>query len=100
MRSPHLESPPQLLSKAPALLRGKLLKNRCQTQRYEDAIDSYDKVIEFNPLDAEAWGNRGGVLSMLQRYEDAIASFDKAIQIQPNFPLAIYSREQALSQLG
>ena len=69
-------------------------------QQYEDAIASYDQAIEFNRLDAEAWGNRGGVLLMLQRYEDAIASFDKAIQIQPNLPMAIHNRAQALSQLG
>lgn len=63
-------------------------------------LSIYDQAIEFNPLDAEAWGNRGGVLLMLQRYKEAIASFDKAIQIQPNFPMAIHNRTQALSQLG
>jgi tetratricopeptide (TPR) repeat protein len=68
-------------------------------QRYEEAIASYDKAIECNSLDAEAWGNRGGALYMLQRYEDAIASFDKAIQIKPDFHVAIENRKQALSQL-
>ena len=68
-------------------------------QQYEDVIVSYDQAIEFNPLDAEAWGNRGGVLLMLRRYEDAIASSNKAIQIQPNFPMAIHNRAQALNQL-
>lgn len=53
-------------------------------QHYLEAITSFDKVIEFQPDDVEAWYQRGLALSNLQQYSGAIASFDKATQLQPD----------------
>ncbi|MEO1743178.1 MAG: tetratricopeptide repeat protein, partial [Cyanobacteria bacterium J06629_9] len=52
--------------------------------RKEDAIDSYDKAIEFKPDYHQAWYNRGVALAALGRKEDAIDSYDKAIEFKPD----------------
>jgi len=59
------------------------------TQRFAEALESYDQAIalatdwreEDPPAVAGLWGNRGMVLEQLGRLEEAIASFDEAIII-------------------
>ncbi|MEL7244969.1 MAG: tetratricopeptide repeat protein, partial [Cyanobacteria bacterium J06573_2] len=43
-----------------------------ETNRYEDAIAAYDKVVMAAPDNAEAWINRGNALAALQRYGQAL----------------------------
>jgi tetratricopeptide (TPR) repeat protein len=66
----------------------------------EQAIASYDKVIEIRPEAFQAWFNRGNVLVQLGRFEEAIASFDKSLELQPNLHEAWDHRGDALSSLG
>ena len=68
--------------------------------RYEEAIASYDKAIQFKPDYHEAWNSRGNVLGVLERYEEAIASFEKALKIKPDYHVAWYNRGIALDNLG
>lgn len=49
---------------------------------FEDAIVSFDKVIEIKPDYHEAWNNRGLALGNLGRFEEVIASYDKALEIK------------------
>ena len=67
---------------------------------YEEAIASYDKVLEFKPDDHEAWNNRGVTLNDLGRFEEAIASYDKAIEFKPDYHEVWYNRGNALNGLG
>ncbi|MEW5856764.1 MAG: tetratricopeptide repeat protein [Cyanobacteriota bacterium] len=50
------------------------------SQRYQKAIDAYDKAIQIKPDFTWAWYNRGVALWYLKQYQEAIASYDKAIQ--------------------
>ncbi|MBD2553871.1 tetratricopeptide repeat protein [Limnothrix sp. FACHB-708] len=68
--------------------------------RYEEAIASCDKAIQFKPDYHIAWHNRGLALNELGRYEEAIASCDKAIQFKPDDHVAWHSRGVALNELG
>jgi len=70
-----------------------------ESKRYEEAIASYDKAIEFKPDNHGAWENRGFVLSKLKRYEEAIASYDKTIELKPYNHKAWYNKGLALSKL-
>ncbi|MEM9220733.1 MAG: tetratricopeptide repeat protein, partial [Cyanobacteria bacterium P01_F01_bin.150] len=70
------------------------------SKRYEEAIASYDKAIEFKPDNDAAWSNRGNALSALGRKEEAIASYDKAIEFKPDNDAAWSNRGNALSALG
>jgi tetratricopeptide (TPR) repeat protein len=62
---------------------------------YEEAIKCYDKAIEIEPNNAEAWNNKGIVLGRLSNYEEAIACYDKAIELNPTDGRAWYNRAWA-----
>ena len=53
--------------------------------RYEEALKSYDKAIELNPDDANAWYGKGIALVNLGRheksYDKALESLSKAIEL-------------------
>lgn len=68
-------------------------------KRYEDAVVTYDKVLEIDPMDKYAWGSRGIVLSHLQRYEDVIISYDKVLEIDLDDIDAWHGRGNALFYL-
>jgi len=80
------------------LIRGMILSD---LERYQEAIASYDKVLEIKPdtLYAYAWCLRGIALSHLERYEEAISSYDKALDITPDEYYVWYFRGVALSDL-
>ena len=52
-------------------------------ERYEDAIEAYQKVIQINPEETAAYNNLGNAYSERERYEEAIETYEKAIQINP-----------------
>lgn len=46
--------------------------------RYEEALVSYDRVVELDPRYALAWLVRGNALGILGRYEEALPCFEEA----------------------
>jgi tetratricopeptide (TPR) repeat protein len=52
-------------------------------EKYEEAIQAFDRAAETNPQYADAWSRKGIVLNQLGRYDEAIKAFDKAIEINP-----------------
>jgi tetratricopeptide (TPR) repeat protein/DNA-dependent RNA polymerase auxiliary subunit epsilon len=68
-------------------------------QQYTDAVASYGKALELQPVKHEAWNNRGNALFKLGRYEDAIASYDRAVAIQPEYHKAWIMRGVVLGCL-
>ena len=67
---------------------------------FEDALFCFEKVIELEPDNHEAWIRRGGALGNLGRFEEAINSYDKALEIKPNFHEAWFNRGIDLGNLG
>jgi tetratricopeptide (TPR) repeat protein len=51
----------------------------------EDAIAFYDKALQLEPENAQAWFRKGAALAKLQQLTAAIAAYDTAIQLQPDF---------------
>jgi tetratricopeptide (TPR) repeat protein len=68
--------------------------------RYEEALASFDKVIELNPDDDKAWVKRGQALLKLNRPEESFNSYDKAIELNANNHFAWYDRACVHSLLG
>jgi len=68
-------------------------------QDYENAITSWEKLLDINPKHA-AWYIHGVALSALGRKEEAIQSYDKAVDIKPDYHAAWNNRGVALSALG
>jgi tetratricopeptide (TPR) repeat protein len=48
---------------------------------YGLALRCYEKAIEINPLNADAWHNKGDVLNELNRTTEADAAFSKATEL-------------------
>jgi tetratricopeptide (TPR) repeat protein len=48
---------------------------------YDLALRCYDKAIEINPQEADAWQNRGDILKELGRIKEADAAFAKATEL-------------------
>ncbi|MBE5228288.1 MAG: tetratricopeptide repeat protein [Microcystis aeruginosa PMC 728.11] len=61
-------------------------------QKYELALDDYNKAIKLNPNHANAYNNRGNLYYDLQKYDLALADYDKAIEINPNFAILYNNR--------
>ena len=54
-----------------------------RAKRYEDAIASYDRLIEMKHEDADVWARKGIAFDMLGRAEEATTCFNKAIELDP-----------------
>ena len=68
--------------------------------RWNEALNAYDKAIELNPNDASAYNNRGLAYSNLGKYKQAILSYDRAIELNPKDADAYYNRGNAYNRLG
>jgi tetratricopeptide (TPR) repeat protein len=66
----------------------------------QDILASYDKALQINPDNIDAWNDRGNYLKKIGRYQEAIAAYDQAIQVNPKFGWAWYNRGNALQALG
>ena len=68
--------------------------------KFQEAIECYDKAIEINPDDAEAYYNKGNTLYNLGEYQQAIECYDKAIEINPDGVEAYNNKGNTLYKLG
>ena len=66
-----------------------------ETGMYNQAIRDFDRAIEIEPENSEAFCKRGQAKSSLGLYPDAIGDFDRAIKIAPEFSMAYYHRGAA-----
>jgi len=53
--------------------------------KYEEAIQCYDKAIELDPNYADAWNNKGLAFDSLDKHEEALKLYEKAIELDPNY---------------
>ncbi len=66
---------------------------------YVKAIECFDKALELNPRNQEAWYNKGVCLGKLEKYEDAATCFDKALELNPRNQEAWYNKGLILRKL-
>ncbi len=70
-----------------------------QQQRYERAVDCYERVIQAVPNNYLVWFKRGIALENLHRYEEAAIAYQRVIELQPEDYLAWFKRGKALEML-
>jgi tetratricopeptide (TPR) repeat protein len=70
-----------------------------QKQRYREAVNAYNKVIQMKPDSDLAWFKRGIALENLQFYEDAAVSFEQVSKLRPQDYLAWYKQGCAYEHL-
>jgi tetratricopeptide (TPR) repeat protein len=73
--------------------------NFYDNQKYDEAIQYYDKVLAINPSAVGALNSKGLALDHLQRYDEALQSFDKALEIDPSSVNALNNKGLALDHL-
>jgi tetratricopeptide (TPR) repeat protein len=66
----------------------------------EATLASFDKILETEPNNFQAWVNRAGALQDLNRNTEALESYDRALQINPNSTMALNNRGTVLYTLG
>ena len=64
------------------------------------AIQSYNRAIELNSDDADAYISRGVAYTDMGEYDRAIVNFDKAIKLKPNYAEAYNNRGVAYDDMG
>ena len=67
--------------------------------KYEEAIQCFDKVIELKHDDSAVYFNKGRALLNLNSFKEAISAFDKAIEINKKTS-AYYYKGLALINLS
>ena len=68
--------------------------------QYSESINAFNKVIELEPQNADAYGNRAVSYSRIGNYQKAIEDFNKAIEINPKFADAYGGRGFAYDNIG
>ena len=68
--------------------------------KFDEAIKVYEKAIEINPKDSDAWYNKGVTLDSLHKPDEAIKSYNKAIEVNPKNSMAWYKKGLALHILS
>jgi Flp pilus assembly protein TadD/predicted amidohydrolase len=71
-----------------------------KSEKYYDALRSFERAIELKPDYEEAWFNKGWALCRLGKVEEALKSYEKAIELEPDDEEAWYSKARILDQLG
>ena len=69
------------------------------SEKYEEAIQNFNKAIELSPNNPSYINNRGSAYGNLEKYEEAIQDFNKAIELNPNNPSYFSNRGSAYGNL-
>ena len=48
---------------------------------YEEAMECFNKALEINPENSNAWAGKGSIHKFQEEYEEAVHSLEKYIQL-------------------
>lgn len=68
--------------------------------RVTEAIKTFDKLIERDPNNPDAWARRGTALLSIGKYEESKRYFEKALELKPTSTTAKRGKNYALYFLG
>ena len=70
------------------------------TDKYDKAINAYEKVLELNPRNADVLTDLGIMYRRSGQPRKAIEKFDKAVAVDPEFAMAYRGMAVAFANLG
>jgi Flp pilus assembly protein TadD, contains TPR repeats len=65
--------------------------NLYNQEKFSDSLDAYNRALELNPKDSEAWNNKGIDLGLLGKYDDALSSFETAVALNDSYAEAWFN---------
>jgi tetratricopeptide (TPR) repeat protein len=65
--------------------------------RYEEALEAFDRAITLDPALWQAWNNKGAALAKLGRHIEALAAFNQALALNPEAAEARIGKAEARS---
>jgi len=68
--------------------------------KFNEAIFYLDEILEHDPNNILALGNKGGILMQLEKYDEALPYYEKIIEINPDFVEAINGKAAALHYMN
>jgi len=69
-------------------------------ERYDEALEVFDQILEIDSDNVKAMVNRSAVLVIIGENEKAISVADKILTIQPNNVKALSNKATALANIG
>ena len=70
------------------------------SDKFEDALNAIEELIEYNPNDALLFNIRGACYAGLQQINLAIENYEKAIELNPEYAKAHYNLAGALHEIN
>src|SRR5437588_3326813 len=61
-------------------------------QAWCDAIQAFNRALEMNPADADAWAGKAGALMMTKTWEEVLRCCDNALIAKPEHPGAWFNK--------
>jgi len=78
-----------------------LIENRSfMRDEYGRTAADYDKLIELDPDNADAYHERGDFYYETDQYGKAIADYSRAIELEPRYTSAYFNRAYAYGEIG
>ena len=68
-------------------------------ERYDEAIEYFDKALAVEPDKVRALSGKGTALRNLGNYTEAIEYYDRALAVEPDYRPALYGKRLALGNL-
>jgi len=68
--------------------------------RVQEAVEAYQRALEFQPDRAATHYNLGNALLGSGRVDEALDAYERALQLRPDFPRALNNLGNALHRLG
>jgi len=59
--------------------------------KFDESLTAYEKAVELDPKDFEAWNNMGIDLGLLGRYDEALTAFNNAVGLNDSYAEAWYN---------
>ena len=60
-------------------------------EHFEEALPFVERLLTFEPYNADAWQRKGMILNNLFRYEDALGCYDHALSLNPTDPEILWT---------
>ena len=70
------------------------------SDKFEDALNAIEELIEYNPNDALLFNIRGACYAGLNQINLAIENYEKAIELNPEYAKAHYNLAGALHEIN